>query len=279
LSNIFQPVGMKPSEFINEVLGLVEKASKKGIVVRILGAVAVYIHSSHDPEALAIYDRTGRISGEKTLFTDLDLAAYSKQRKEIFDFFEKDMGFNYDPVMKAIYGHKRLIYFHPANLYHVDVFFDKLEFNHDVEWGSKPGKGRLELDYPTISLADIVLEKTQITRINRKDLVDLAVLFKAHDVCREESRECINGDYIASILADDWGFWYDATNNLVKLKELVNQLVSEGKISGECGKIIAERVDKLLAIINEKPKTKKWINRSKIGTSKPWYREVEEIVR
>jgi len=248
-------------------------------VLRVLGAVAIYIHSKHDPEAIGIYSRIGRIKGEETLFTDLDLAAYSKQRKAICDFFEKALGFKYDHLIKALYGHKRLIYFHPQELYHVDVFFDKLEFNHDVEWGSKPGKGRLELDYPTISLADLVLEKLQITRINRKDLIDLMVLFKAHDVCEADARECINGDYIASILSDDWGFWYDATNNLTKLKSFTEQLANEALIEHRIAKIVLERIDKLLSMIDAKPKTKKWVSRSKVGTSKPWYREVEEVVR
>ncbi len=279
MSDIFKPVGLKPEEFTREALRLVEDASRRGIVLRILGAVAVYIHSSHDPDAINIYGRVGRFVGGAEFFTDLDLAAYSKQRGDVAKFFEEVEGFNYDRMMKALYGHKRLIYFHPAGLYHVDVFFDKLEFNHDVEWGSKPGKGRLELDYPTISLADIVLEKLQITKINRKDLVDLAVLLKAHDVCTGELKECINGDYIATVLSDDWGFWYDATNNLVKLKGFINQLAAEGKVSEDVANTIRSRTEKLLSIIESKPKTRKWVSRSKIGTSKPWYREVEEVVR
>ncbi len=279
MSDIFKPVGLKPEDFINEASKLVEDASSRGVVLRILGAVAVYIHSSHDPNAIDIYRRVGRFVEGAELFTDLDLAAYSKQRKDIVKFFEEFKGFKYDTMMKALYGHKRLIYFHPAGLYHVDVFFDKLEFNHDVEWGSKPGKGRLELDYPTISLADIVLEKLQITKINRKDLVDLTVLLKAHDVCVGELKECVNGDYIATVLSNDWGFWYDATNNLTKLKNFVNQLATEGKISNDVADTVKSRVDKLLSIIDSKPKTKNWISRSKVGTAKPWYREVEEVVR
>jgi len=123
-----------------------------------LDLAAVYIHSLHDAEAIEMYSGVGGFI-EGSLFTDLDLAAYSKQRKEVVGFFEKVKGFRFDPMMKALYGYKRLIYFHPEGLYHVDVFFDKLEFNHDVAWGDRPGRGRLELDYPTIDLADIVLKK------------------------------------------------------------------------------------------------------------------------
>jgi len=110
-------------------------------------------------------------------------------------------------------------------------------------------------------------------------LIDLMVLFKAHDVCEADAKECINGDYIASILSDDWGFWYDATNNLAKLKSLAEQLANEALIEHGTAKTILDRVDKLLSMIETRPKTKKWISRSKVGTSKPWYREVEEVVR
>ena len=268
------PVG----EFIKEATRIVDEAQRKGIVLRIIGAVAVYIHSMHTPQALELYKRIGRLREEGVIFTDLDLVAYSKQRSKVMEFFEKHLGFKYDIIMRALFTHRRLIYQHPQNLYHVDVFFDKLEFSHDVVFGSEPGKGRLELDYPVISLADLLLEKLQIHQINIKDLVDLTILLYSHDIC-SSSRECIDGKYIAKILSDDWGFWYDATQNLEKLKKFLEQCLNEGKIDSSVKETVVERVDKLLKIIEEEPKTSKWLKRAKIGTSKPWYREVEEVVR
>lgn len=274
-------VTLPPEEFVKETIEIVKKAQEKGIIIRILGALAVYIHSSHDNEALELFNKLKRLEGG-LIFTDLDLIAYSKQRKEIMDFFEKTLGFKCDPYVKALFGGRRLIYYHPKNLYHVDIFFDKLEFSHDIYFGEKPGAGSLELDFPTISLAHIVLEKLQIHKINWKDLVDLAVLFKAHKLCGEigeKNKECIDEEVIASILCDDWGFWYDAVNNLNKLKQILDNAVKEGKINSEIANIIQTRIDKLLNYIDSKPKTKNWIKRSKIGTSKPWYREVEELER
>jgi hypothetical protein len=274
-------VTLPPEEFVKETIEIVKKAQEKGIIIRILGALAVYIHSSHDNEALELFNKLKRLEGG-LIFTDLDLIAYSKQRKEIMDLFEKTLGFKCDPYVKALFGGRRLIYYHPKNLYHVDIFFDKLEFSHDIYFGEKPGAGSLELDFPTISLAHIVLEKLQIHKINWKDLVDLAVLFKAHKLCGEigeKNKECIDEEVIASILCDDWGFWYDAVNNLNKLKQILDNAVKEGKINSEIANIIQTRIDKLLNYIDSKPKTKNWIKRSKIGTSKPWYREVEELER
>jgi len=260
-------------------VGIVERAQARGVVLRLLGAVAAYAHSLHEPVAIGIYRSIGRFLPEGRLFTDVDLAAYSKQRKEIVELFEKELGFTYDLMAKAIFGYKRLIYYHPKGLYHVDVFFDKLEFCHDVVFGDRPERGVLGGDYPTAPLKELILEKLQITKITGKDLVDLAVLFRAHDVCRGAARECVDADGIALILSDDWGFWYDATSNLRKLAWFVNKIHAEGKLGAEDRELILGRVDRLLGVIEAREKTGKWLKRAKVGTAKPWYREVEELVR
>jgi hypothetical protein len=270
-------VRLRTDEFINECLRIVDEARSRGVVLRVLGAVGIYIHSLHIPKALEIYGRVGRFEGSDELFTDLDLIAYSKQRKEVMEFFEKVLKFKYDLITRALFLQKRLIYHHPKDLYHADVFFDKLEFSHDVYFGEF-GRGRLELDYPTIPLADLLLEKLQIHKVNMKDIVDMIVLLYGHEVCSSD-RECIDSKYIAKVLADDWGFWYDATQNLEKVKTYVSKYVSEGKLWSDVEVVVKERINKILKTVEEEPKTDKWLKRAKIGTSKPWYREVEEVVR
>jgi len=271
-------VSLPEEEFADEAIGIIEKARDRGIVLRILGALAVYIHSKHEKNALEIYRRIGRFGVDKPSFTDLDLAAYGKQRGDIVKLFEKELKFSYNVLMKAVFMNKRLIYFHPKNHYQVDIFFDKLEFSHDVVFGDKPGKGRLDLDYPTITLTDLVLEKIQIHQINLKDIVDLIIILYGHDISYKDEREYINGKYIAEILADDWGFWYDAVTNLNKVKFFTDKFHNEDKLTKEEKELITNRLSKLVKIIDEEPKTKKWRKRAEIGVSKPWYREVEEIL-
>ncbi|MEI6308399.1 MAG: hypothetical protein WCP58_02000 [bacterium] len=70
----------------------------------------------------------------------------------------------------------------------MDVFYARLNFSHPVEFGRIPGKGRLELDFPTIALADIVLEKLQIHFINKKDLIDLILLFCGHELAETDQK-------------------------------------------------------------------------------------------
>ncbi len=271
-------VEISEEEFLKEALGIIEKAQSRGIYLRILGALAVYIHSLDKPACINAFRSLGRFGEGKPLFTDLDLIGYSKQRKEITKLFE-EMHFQPDRMVNVLFGDRRLIFYHPQNKYHVDVFLNKLEFSHDVLFGEKPGSGRLELDYPTITLADIILEKLQIHFINLKDLIDLIVLFMGHDVSEHTNKDMIDGGYIAKVLSDDWGFWYDAITNLNKAKSLAKTFLESGKLAEEQVKIVTERIDTLRKIIDNYPKTKNWEKRAKIGTNKPWYREVEEVVR
>lgn len=265
-------VTIPQEEFIKEVINLVENAQKEGIILRILGALAIHIHSTHCTECIILHKSLDRLGGGKPMFTDLDLMAYSKQSKQVREFFEKKMGYKPDQYVNTIFGNRRNIFYHPKNYFHVDVFYDVLSFSHDVRFDS----GRLEKSIPTIPLEELVLEKLQIHDINRKDLVDLFVLFLAHDVSESEEENKINGKYVAEKLSDDWGFWYDATNNLKKVIEITQ---NDTKIERQQFELVKERINRLLKIIDETPKTRAWEKRAKKGTSKPWYNEVEEVER
>ena len=270
-------VDMKEDEFVKEAIGLVEKAQSRGVHLRILGSLGAYVRSVNNGHG-DLFRSLERFGGGKPLFTDLDLLGYNKQKGDITKFF-RELNFKPDPLVNAMFGHKRMVFYHPDNRYHVDIFMNKLEFSHTVDFGDKPGSGRLDLDYPTISATDIVLEKLQIHEINRKDLVDLIALFLVHDVQEQFSKEAVDGGHIAKLLADDWGFWYDATTNLAKLDPLVQEFLKESKITAQQSQTVMERVEKLSNHISSTPKSKAWEKRAKTGTSKRWYTEVEEIVR
>ena len=272
-----QFVDMNEEEFVEEAIGIVEKGQSHGVYLRILGSLATYIRSLNTGYA-DMFKSLERFGAGKPLFTDLDLAGYSKQRNAIDKLF-RELDFKPDAMVNSMFGHKRLIYYHPQNKYHVDVFLDKLEFSHDVEFGEKPGAGRLELDSPTITTTDIVLEKLQIHEINRKDLIDLITLFMAHEVHERFDKNTIDGSYITRILSDDWGFWQDATTNFSKMKVLMEELTTNNKLTAEQSQVILLRTDKLLGMFRNSPKTKHWEKRAKTGTKKPWYREVEDVVR
>jgi len=271
-------VKLTEDEFVQEAMRIVESAQSRGVYLRVLGALAVYMHSLDKRECTDAFKSLGRFGEGKPVFTDLDVAAYGKQKKDINKVFQ-EAKFRPDVMVNALFGNRRLIYYHPRNSFHVDVFLDKLEFSHEVKFGEKPGSGRLELDYPTIALEDIVLEKLQIHDINRKDLIDLIVLFMGHDVLPEGGKDLVAGRFVGEILADDWGFWYDATQNLGKVMSLAVELANSQKLTAEQVSTAKDRIGRLMNIIETAPKTERWKIRSRVGTSKPWFREVEEVQR
>jgi hypothetical protein len=266
-------------EFSRSAVDIIQTAKDSGISLRILGAMAAYIHTSHDAPVLHRYVGLKRLGEGHPMFTDLDLMGYSKQRKEVGKLFEKTMGFVPNFYVNSLFGGRRNIFHHPKGLFDIDIFYDVLSFSHEIKFGENPKDGRLELDFPTISLADIVLEKLQIHQINRKDLIDLFVLFSSHEIAEGPRPEFIDGGYIARTLSSDWGFEYDAMSNLEKLKTLLDGLVSTSEITEDERKKADQRANQLVAIVNRAPKSKDWEKRSKKGTSKPWFNEVEEVER
>lgn len=273
-------VALGDEEFLRQARTIVDAAQTQGTALRILGSLGIYAHSKHVPESIEIFHRVGRVKMGAPLFTDLDLMGYASQGRSISKVFA-GLGFKPDDMINGFFGDRRLVYYEGSDRFHVDIFLDKLEFSHDVVFGKKPGNGRLELDSPTISLTDLVLEKLQIHHIGRKDLVDLMILFLGHDVkpTANGDREIIDAGHIASLLSDDWGFWYESTQNLGKTKQITKEFVAEGAVPPDFAARIESRIRKLESALQSAPKGRHWEKRAKTGTEKPWFREVEEIVR
>lgn len=244
-------------EFIEEGTKIIECAQQQGITARLMGALAVKIHCHNYGHML-----------EKMLRapTDIDIAAYSKDKNRLHKVLE-ELGYKTDPLLMSypVYAEGgRFVY---QGKTRVDIFFERLRMCHTIEW-----RRRLELDFPTITLADILLEKLQIVRINPKDIKDLCILFLEHDI-GDHDKELINGKYIASLLSEDWGFYYTATTNMKKLIENAKEFE---QLSDEQKDIIKERALKLLDMIEKSQKSLKWKMRSVIGPKVKWYNEVAD---
>ena len=243
--------------FIDEAKRIIDTANEKGIVLRVLGAIAFRLHC---PKFRHILESMRRI-------TDIDLMAYGKQMNKVEKHFI-DLGYEMRPPSFAALAARRRIFYDRKRSIVVDVFFDKLEMCHDIDF-----KGRLEIDYPTIPLAEMLLEKLQIVQITEKDVKDVIILLREHEI-GDNDNDVINAKYIAKIFAKDWGFYYTATTNLKKIKQLLKDFDA---LTDEDKKIVESRIDKLLDIIEKEPKSLGWKMRAKIGTKKIWYRKVEEI--
>jgi hypothetical protein len=261
---------------LDDALRIVNQAQEAGLTVRLLGAMAVKVQAGAHADLFYRLDRLG--SAGKT-FTDIDLVAYSRQRSNLHKFLEDALRYRLDQYAVLMHGRDRTILHHPEGKYSIDVFFDKLSYSHEIDFGSNPDNGRLSLDPVTISPTDLVLEKIQIHEINEKDIKDLVTLFASCEASDQEGRGRINRKHVGQVLAEDWGFWYDANLNLDKVVHFAQKYEEEGKLDSERLKTVLTRIKDLKKAIEETPKTKQWKKREKDGTRKKWWNDVEERTR
>lgn len=244
-------------EYVDRALAIVEQARQHRIELRILGSLAYRLHC---PDRLDLFEKMERD------LTDVDLAARGDQRKEIRKFLE-ELGYVIDQDMLVTTEGKRYVFGDPSSNMAVDVFFDELFFCHAI-----PLRDRLELDYPTITPTDLLLEKMQIVEINPKDVKDSLVLLLEHAI-DSESPDAIDGPYIAKLLAGDWGFYFTVTRNLDQLR---HHVADYGALDEGESKIVAGKIEELERIIEEAPKSSRWKLRARIGPRVKWYQEVAE---
>jgi hypothetical protein len=249
---------MEQQEFLDYAFRIVDQGQKRGATLRLLGAVAFYIHC---PVYRSFQEKANRH------FTDLDFAAYFKDNAPIRDLFE-ELGFEEDREVAVVYARQRLVFNHSKSSLHIDVFFDKLDFCHPIPWAK-----RLEVDSPTIPLAELLLEKMQIFALNEKDVIDSLMLLREHSLGNSDV-DIINSARVAELCAQDWGLWRTVTMNLRKVSELSSQYAW---LEEQDRQVICERIDDLLRVIDSQPKNTKWKIRNKIGDSVKWYKEVHEI--
>ena len=252
----------QPEEYLNEAKRLTEEGQKQGVILRVMGPIALHFYF---PEYVELYRKMERL-GDR-VFTDIDYASYGKCRGKIVPFFEKHE-YTLEKRAAMLSGNTRHIYY-GNKIPMIDVFFDQLSYNHPIDY-----RGRLEIHPYCVSLTDLLLQKLQIVQINDKDLKDAMLLFLAANL-GETDKDVINVKYVAKLMSDDWGFYYTSTMNLVKIKSATSGVVV---LNDQHGSIITSKVDQLLQAIENAPKSGKWKSRAKVGNKKPWYNEVSDWV-
>jgi hypothetical protein len=272
--------GIVPTEvFVRESENIVNEAKKEGLTLRILGGLAIAMHCKNQADFAKKLARTGTgvVAGQE--YSDIDFVAYRKHRDKLKELFSK-IGYVKRRATLSSAASERQIYYHPKGWFYVDVFFEQLLVaNHPIDF-----RGRLELDYPTITATDMLLEKVQMWEaFGVKDLKDCLLLLRSHDVKEGTDEEGINASYMAKLLAQDWGFWYTVTTNLQNIKRFVTELdklgaeakIAPEAVSEEERSDISMKIDVLVKKIEAEPKSFGWKMRAKVGTKKQWYCHVE----
>lgn len=257
-------IGMKEQDrserekFENELKTILQASSDKGILMRVIGSLAFQMHC---PQFGYLQQAMGRA------YTDIDFAAYNSQAKQIQGLLTA-MGYVENREVYIATEGERAIFDKPGTGLHIDIFYEKLDFCHTIYW-----KDRLEVDSPTIPLAELLLEKMQIVQINEKDVIDTIMLLLEHSL-GDADAETINIKRTAALCANDWGLWRTTTMNLDKVKQLAQgyeQLTSDQKTK------VTAQVDEILRRLESEPKPLAWRLRDRVGDRVKWYKDVDEV--
>ncbi len=245
-------------KFEGELKRIIKASDESGILLRVIGSLAFQMHC---PTYGYLQEAMGRA------YTDIDFAAYRKQTKEIKELMA-GLGYTENREVFIVSEGERSIFDRSEVGLHVDVFYEKLDFCHAIYWA-----GRLEVDAPTIPLAELLLEKMQIVQINEKDIIDTIMLLMEHPL-GDIDNETINIKRVAELCSTDWGLWRTTTMNLDKVRKLAQgyeQLKPEQKAH------IESQVASAMERIDQEPKSLAWRLRSRVGDRVKWYKDVDEV--
>ncbi len=245
-------------KFENELKRILKASDEAGLVLRVIGSLGFQMHC---PKYGYLQQAMGRA------YTDIDFAGYSKQTKAVQDLMAK-LGYTDNHEVFIVSGGERSIFDRSEIGLHIDVFWEKLDFCHIIRWA-----GRLEVDSPSIPLAELLLEKMQIVQINEKDVVDTIMLLLEHPL-GDNDNETINIKRIAELCAADWGLWRTTTMNLNKVRQLAQ---GYDVLTPEQKTMVESQVNSALARIEAEPKALAWRLRARVGDRVKWYKDVDEV--
>lgn len=244
--------------FLDQVRQIIDAAAQAGVTLRLSGSWAVYFHCPQHQDLATAFGRT---------YHDADFAAYSRDNKRVSSLLNQ-LDYVEDRQIYIASEGGRAIFTHPTTSFHIDIFYDSLNFCHELRWQS-----RLEVDQPTIPLAELLLSKMQIVQINEKDFVDTILLFLEHPL-KDSDEDAINTTHIAKLCAANWGLWRTVTMNLEKTQQIA---ASYPQLGPDQKELVASRIATLRERLDHEPKPLTWRLRAQVGDRIKWYQDVDEV--
>ncbi|HEY2601271.1 MAG TPA: hypothetical protein VGI67_06920 [Thermoleophilaceae bacterium] len=246
--------GSPLADIVAEADRVLDAAEAQGVMLRLIGGLAVHAQAQPMPAALA---RT---------YGDIDAATVKGQNRPVSDLLT---GLGYEPAQQfnALNGATRMLFHDRANDRKLDVFIDGFELNHSI-----PITARIDAEQRTIPLAELLLTKLQVVEFTDKDMRDTVALLVRHEVGAGDGGT-INGDVIAGLTAEDWGLWRTTELNLERLRESVGTL----GLDDADRRLVLQRIDSLWERIEQEPKSRGWRIRARIGDRKRWYQVPDEV--
>jgi hypothetical protein len=243
------------ADVFEETVRLLVAAQQADVRVRVLGGMAIVL-------------RAGELlhPAFRRQIRDIDLATPKRDGRKVSDFLATQ-GYTPNKTFNAMHGARRLLFYDEPNGRQIDVFVGTFEMCHQL-----PLEKRLELESQTLPLAELVLTKLQIVKLNRKDAYDLYSLLLTHEVADHDS-EAINSAWIGELCGRDWGLHHTVQINLERLRSEFDVPELEPPEL----ETIRRRVRQLEEAIEQAPKTGKWKLRARVGDRVRWYEDPEEV--
>ncbi len=245
-------------EIVAEMKRLLQAAHERNIQMRLIGGLAVW---EHGPREHAAFVRE---------YPDIDFVVRKNEGPHMEKFF-CSLGYIPDRQFNLYNGGRRQIYIDQTTGRRVDVFVGDFEMCHKL-----PLRDRLNLDPITVPLADLLLSKTQIVELNRKDALDIIALLLNNDLGRDDAGT-INLHRIARLCIRYWGLYQTTRMNLQRVEELL--LSGELDLNERERQIVLERIERIRRTLTAMSKPLFWKIRDRLGTRLRWYTEVEEVGR
>lgn len=242
------------TNLLDEARAIVDLATERGVVLRLLGGVAV---SMLCPD-LPARTRSGQ---------DVDFGSIASSRRPLTELLV-ERGYAPDKNYNALYGNKQL-YFTHAEGWAVDVLIDKLEMCHTLDFAERIAR----MPY-TLDPLDLLLTKLQIVELNAKDADDCLRLLVTYPVGETDEPGTMDLRVFRALVGDDWGWWRTVTHNLGRIRTLL--------AGGEREAIAGGRLDPLVQLAaleqaaQEAPKSRRWKIRDRVGERVRWYEQPEE---
>ena len=205
---------------------LIQAAEARGFALRALGGVGIALRT-RDAHPLLQRD-----------FGDVDVAAGRKSGRQVTEAME-DVGLEADLEFNTLQGARRQLWWTPDRTTHVDVFLGEFAMCHRLDF-----EKRLDSDHPSLPAADLLLMKLQVVELNRKDVTDAAALLSTHRLGERDDEGSINQRRILEVLANDWGFYTTATDNLAMIPGIISEMEPGlGRQVAEAASKLREQVD------------------------------------
>jgi len=237
---------------------ILAEAVSRGITLRLSGGVAYW---EQCPEFRQVQAWAGRT------LKDIDLAGYFRDKRRV-NAMLRELGLREDSRVATIPGVRRSVFRADGEGWHCDVFYDVLEFCHTIDL-----RERLEIEPLTIPLMELLLQKLQIMELNWKDVIDIQLLLREHDVGPGDAG-VVNAPLLSEICSEDWGMWRTVTINLSRVKSSALERKDLGAADRQ---VIVSRIEKLSRALDGRPKTLRWKLRALLGERVRWYNQVEEL--